>query len=151
MSEEFPTLIGKFIHLCGAIEFLINNSIRFFSRDKLLSNFAIESPLNKRINLLRQLLLDRSEINKDEIESLCNELKKLSEQRNKVAHNPIIWEKPNGSGTEEILVLRNKPGKGTDQQRITKEDVKKLVKQTSQIIKKIESLIPDATKYEDGG
>lgn len=146
MTADFPTLIGRFIHHCGALEFFTNNSIRAFSTDPLLSVDAIKSPLYKRIVLLRQLLHDRSDINKDDIDSLCDELDEIRKQRNIVAHNPIVSTKPNESGTEEILVLRYKPAGVTSPDKITEEDVAKLVEQTNQLMIRFAQLIPAATK-----
>ena len=146
MTADFPTLIGRFIHHCGALEFFTNNSIRAFATDPLLSVDAIKSPLNKRIVLLRQLLHDRSDINRDDIDSLCDELDEMRKQRNIVAHNPIVSTTPDESGMEEILVLRYKPAGVASPDKITKEDVAKLVEQTNQLVKRFAQLIPAATK-----
>jgi len=146
MTVDFSTLIGRFIHHCGALEFLTNNSIKAFATDQVLSAAAIKSPLYKRVVLLRQLLHDRSDINTDDIDSLCDELDEIRKKRNIVAHNPIVSTKPNESGTEEILVLRYKPAGVTIPDKVTKEDVAKLVKQTNQLILRFTKLIPGATK-----
>lgn len=145
MTVDFPTLIGKFIHHCGALEFFINNSIRSYATDLLLSNDAIKSSLYKRIVLLRQLLHERSEIKKNDVDSLCNELDEIRKQRNIIAHNPIVSTKPNGSGTEEILVFRYKTVGVTSPDRITMKDVAKLVDQTNQLMNRFIELIPAAT------
>ena len=146
MTENFPTLIGKFIHHCGALEFLTNNSIRAFARDPLLSNDAIKSSWSKRINLLQKLLSDRSNISKSDIKNLCDELDEIREKRNLVAHNPIVSTKPNESGTEEILVIRYKTDRANCVNKITKEDVAKLVAHTNKLIKRFAGLVPDSTK-----
>ena len=146
MTVDFSTLIGRFIHYCGALEFFTNNSIRAFSMDPLLSTNAIKSPLYKRIVLLRQLLHDRSDINKDDIDSLCDELDEIRKQRNIVAHNPFVSTKPNGTGTEEILVLRYKPAGVDSPDKLTKKDVAKLVEQTKQLMIRFAELIPRAAK-----
>ncbi len=95
--------------------------------------------------LLRQLLHDRSDINKDDIDSLCDELDEIRKQRNIVAHNPIVSTKPNESGTEEILVLRYKPTGVTSPDKLTKEDIAKLVEQTKQLMIRFVKLIPEST------
>lgn len=146
MTENFPTLIGRFIHHCGALEFLTNNSIRAFARDPLLSNDAIKSSWSKRINLLQKLLNDRSNISKNDINNLCDELEEIRKKRNLVAHNPILSTKPNGSGTEEILVIRYKPDAASCINKITKEDVAKLVIHSNKLIKRFTGLVPDSTK-----
>ncbi len=146
MPVDFQTLIGRFIHNCGALEFLINNSIRAYATDSLLSIDAIKSPLYKRIVLLRQLLHKRSDINKEYIDSICDKLDKMRIKRNILSHNPIMSTKPDKSGTEEILVIRYKPAGVTIPDRIRKDDVAKLVKQTTQLIKRFVELIPAATE-----
>jgi hypothetical protein len=146
MTEDFSKLIGRFIHHCGVLEFLTNNSIIALATDRVLSTAAIKSPLNKRVVLLRQLLRDRSDINTDDIDSLCDELDEIRKQRNIVAHNPIMSTKPNGSGREELLVLRYKPEGVTIPDKVTKEDVAKLVRQTKQLILRFTELIPEATE-----
>lgn len=146
MSIDFSTLIGRFIHHCGTLEFFTNNSIRAFATDPLLSTDAIKSSLYKRIVLLRQLLHDRSDINKDDIDSLCNELDEIRKQRNIIAHNPIVSTKPNESGTEEIHIHRYKPAGVSIPSKLTKEDIAKLVEQTNQLIHRFAKLIPESTK-----
>ena len=146
MSIGFPTLIGGFIHNCGALELFINNTIRAFATDSLLSANLIKSPLYKRIVLLRQLLHDRSCIGKEVIDSLCNELEEIRKQRNIVAHNPFVSTEPNGTGTEEILVLRYKPVGVDSPDKLTKEDVARLVTKTKDLMIKFTKLIPEATK-----
>jgi len=146
MAVDFTTLIGRFIHHCGALEFFTNNSIRAFAKDPLLSNNLIKSPLYKRIALLRQLLKDRSNIKEDDIDSLCDELDEIRKQRNIVAHNPFVSTKPNGTGTEEILVLRYKPEGVDSPEKLTKKDIIELVEKTKQLMVRFAELIPEATK-----
>jgi len=146
MSVDFEKLIGMFIHQCGGLELLTNNCIRAFATDPLLSTDAIKSSFTKRIDLLRKLLHDRSDISKDEINSICDELKIICEKRNIVAHNPIMSTKPNGSGIKEILILRYSPSEVTIPNKLTKGDISKLLSQTTKLLKKIGELIPESTK-----
>lgn len=146
MTVDFPKLIGLFIHHCGALELLTNNSIKAFAKDPLLFSEVIKASWSKRITLLRKLLQSRSNLNKDDVGTLCDELDEIREKRNLVAHNPILSTKPNGSGTEEILIVRHKIDKADDIKKITKEDVAELVKQTKNIIMKFVELVPNSTK-----
>ena len=146
MSDDFPSLIGKFIHQCGALEFLVNNSIRAFSKDSLLSADAVKSPLYKRINLLRELLKTRSKVDEDEIGRLCNELDALRKKRNIVAHNPIVKSAPNESGTEEILVLRYKPTEVIIPDKLSKKDLAELVNESGALMVRFTKLVPESTK-----
>jgi hypothetical protein len=145
MTADFPTLIGRFIHHCGALGLFINNSISAFATDPLLPRDAIQSTLYRRIVLLRQLLLERPDIKREDIYSLCNELDEIRKQRSIVVHNPIMSTMPNEGGTEVILVLRHKPAGVTSPDKITKEDVAKLIQQTNQLMLRFVELIPAAT------
>lgn len=146
MPADFPTLVGRFIHHCGALEFFTNNAIKAFATDPLLSNDAIESTWYKRIGLLRRLLDERSDVEKYGIKSLCDELDEVRKQRNIVAHNPIVSTEPNGSGTEAILVVRHKPAGVAIPEEITREDVARLVEQSRKLMIKFAELVPAATK-----
>jgi hypothetical protein len=77
---------------------------------------------------------------------MCDELDEIRNQRNIVAHNPIVSTKPDESGTEEILVLRYKPAGVTIPAKLTKEDITKLVEQTKQLMLRFAKLIPESTK-----
>ena len=109
-----------------------------------MSTNAIKSPLYKRIVLLRQLLHERSDIKEDDIDSLCDELDEMRKNRNIVAHNPIVSTTRDGSGTEDILVLRYKPA-GVTTDTISMENIAKLVEQSGQLMVRFSKLIPDAT------
>jgi len=146
MNTDFPTLIGKFIHHCGAIEFFVNNSIRAFASDPLLSAEAVKSPLYKRIVLLKKLLQERSNVKHDEIDLLCTELDEMRNKRNIVAHNPIVSSAPDESGTEEVLVLRYKPTGVTSPDNLTIKDVSELVKKSKDLMLKFATLVPESTK-----
>jgi len=146
MNTDFPTLVGRFIHHCGAIEFLVNNSIRAFSSDPLLSTEAVKSPLYKRIVLLRKLLKERSSVKHDEIDSLCKELDEMRNRRNIVAHNPIVSSAPDESGTQEILVFRYRPTEVTIPDKLTMKDVSELVKKSRHLMVRFATLIPESTE-----
>jgi hypothetical protein len=77
MEKEFTKLTGIFIHHCGALEFLVNNSIKAFATDTILSSELISSPFYKRIKLLRIILKERTDIDSGVINSLCNELDEI--------------------------------------------------------------------------
>lgn len=145
MALDFPGLIGKFIHHCGALELLTNNSIKSFSKDPLLLSEVIKSSWSNRITLLRKLLLDRFNLKQVDVETLCDELNEIRIKRNLVAHNPILSTKPDGSGTEEIFIIRYKVDKVDDIEKITKQDVAVLVKQTKELIIKFADMVPNST------
>ena len=146
MAVDFQTLLGRFIHHCGALEFFTNNAIKAFATDDLLSTDAIKSPLYSRIALLRKLLHERSNLHVSDIESLCDELDDVRKKRNVVAHNPIVRKDPNQAGTEFILVVRHKPEGVTSPEKMTREEVARLVNQTNKLILRFAKLVPAATK-----
>jgi len=145
MSDDFTTLIGMFIHHCGSIEFLVNNSIRAFSTDEVLSAEAVSFALVKRIHLLKTLLTERSKLSIEEIKSLCKELDEIRIKRNMVAHNPIMMDAPNESSNSVILVLRYKSNDVETKNKLTKEDVSELVNKSKDLMLKIVQLIPEST------
>lgn len=140
MSTRFPTLIGQFIHHCGAIELLINNSIRFFSSDDILSSSTARSPLAKRINLLQKLLADRSELDGKLIDELCKKLHDLRKKRNIVAHSPIV--KENIDGFEKILTSRYKAD-SVSSDKVTKNELATWVNESLEIMIKFNKYIPN--------
>jgi len=146
MSDDFTTTIGKFIHHCGSIEFLVNNSIRALSTDDVLSAEAISFSLFKRIELLKTLLKERSSLSQNEISSLCCELNEVRQKRNIVAHNPIVTNASDESETSEILVLRYKTNKVETKNKLSKKDVGDLVNKSKDLMLKIVQLIPESTK-----
>lgn len=148
MEEKFTTLIGEFIHHCGALELLTNNSIKAFAKDPLLSNDAIKSSWRKRIDLLQKLLSNRSNARDNDIVNLCKKLNEIREKRNLIAHNPIVSKSPNGTGTEEILVVRYKSNAAINVNSITQKDVAKLVNETNELLRRFASLVPESTKAQ---
>jgi len=145
MALNFPELIGRFIHHCGALELLTNNSIKSFSSDPLLLSEVIKFSWYNRITLLRKLLVDRFNLKQADVKILCDELDEIRIKRNLVAHNPILSTKPDGSGTEEILIIRYKVDKVDDIEKITKQDIAVLVKQTKELIIKFAAMVPNST------
>ncbi len=144
MDIDFPTLVGRFIHHCGSLEFLTNNAIKALATDAVLSADAINSPFFKRIVVLRRLLHDRSDINDDDIDSLCDELDVVRKHRNVVAHNPIVSKVPNQSGSETILVVRHKPEGIHISEEMTRDEVARLVEQTNKLMRRFVQLVPVA-------
>ena len=146
MSKDFPLLVGRFIHYCGLIEFYVNNSIRAFSKDEILLAIAVKMPLIQRIELLKKLLKERSEINHKEIDSLCKDLDSLRMKRNIVAHNPILSKSPDESSPKEIIAVRYRPVGNHDLSTISEDDISDLVSKSREIMIKIYELIPESRK-----
>jgi hypothetical protein len=96
-EERFTELIGNVIKTCGLLEWQINFFIKTSSNDRILAKHVLKLPLSRRIEVLRDLMLDRPGLTASEVKSLCKELVKISEDRNVIAHNPVtISAKPHG-------------------------------------------------------
>jgi len=145
MASDFAGIIGQFIHHCGALELFTNNSIRYTVKDPSLSSKMIKFTWYNRIILLRLLLVDGFNLKQDDVKKLCDELDEIRKKRNQVAHNPILSTKPDGSGTEEILIIRYKNEKVDVIEKIKKEDIAKLVNQSKALLIKFANMVPSAT------
>ena len=146
LTIDLATLVGRFIHHCGALEHLTNNAIKNLSSDSILATEAIKSSFSKRIELLSRLLRDRSNLNNDDIDYLYNELNAVRKKRNIVAHNPIAFKDTNQTSSEVILIVRHKPEGTEDPKEMSCAEVACLVEKTSKLILRFVELIPDATK-----
>ena len=88
--ERFSELIGTVIKTCGMLEWQINFFIKTRSKDPILAKHVVKLPLSRRIQVLRDLMLDRPELTAPEVKSLCNDLEKIAKDRNVIAHNPVV-------------------------------------------------------------
>jgi hypothetical protein len=95
--ERFSELIGTVIKTCGLLEWHISFFIRALSTDPILANHILKLPLGRKIQVLRDLMLAQPDLTAPEVKSLCNELEKIAEDRNVIAHSPIhISAEPGG-------------------------------------------------------
>ncbi len=148
MVTDFPTLIGFFIHHCGALELLTNNAIRALATDKLLSANVLKSPLARRIDVLRALLSERSRLSPAEVKSLCDDLHRIGNRRNLVAHNPIVCDDPNDRGTESVLIVRHKPKGPAASEELSKKELREFVKESAELMARFAKLVPEATQTQ---
>jgi hypothetical protein len=145
MADRFVVAVGKFIHHCGALELVVNNIIKSLAEDSLLIPFVLKSPFNRRISLLRDLLSERSSIDEEFVDSLCKELKEISQKRNIVAHNPIAHSEANKDSEASISVQRYNPGRVEIPKRLVLEDVESLVNRSGELIKRLAKLFRELT------
>jgi hypothetical protein len=87
--DRFSELLGSVIETCGLLEWQINFFIKLLSKHPILAKHVIKLPLRRRIQVLRDLMLDRPELTAAEVKSLCKDLEKIAEDRNVIAHNPV--------------------------------------------------------------
>ena len=109
-SRDLTDVVGDIIGRCGTIEALVNTLIGELGKDSLLVMEVTRLPLGRRIGILRELLLDRTTLLPAEVKSICQELKNVVEDRDVIAHNPIVADENGGNG--RILVTRGKHRKG---------------------------------------
>jgi hypothetical protein len=90
---NWESAIGKCFLSFGTVEYLIYNFHQFISKDDA-PRFISSLPLSKRIELLSELLNQHSfrELDFSPIKVDLDETKKLSETRNLIAHNPLMFE-----------------------------------------------------------
>lgn len=145
MQASFPELIGRVIHNCGALELLINNTIRALSKDPILFNEVITMNIPKRIKVLRELLT-RANLLTPEINALITEIPKIAEDRNLIAHNPIASDDKEGS-TSYVMVVRHKsfPPKI---EKIDRERLEAIAKQSNEALVRFARLIPGSVGFE---
>ena len=60
--DRFSMRVGNVIAVCGMLETNINHFIKSLGKDPILAKHIIKLPLNRRINVLRDLLLDQVRI-----------------------------------------------------------------------------------------
>jgi hypothetical protein len=145
MNDELTLLIGQAIHNCGVLEFFVNNSIRSLAKDRLLVSEVLTCPFRRRIELLGKLLKDRSDLKSEDISSLCNNLNKIREKRNLIAHNPIASDSRDLKDPY-ILLVRNAPHSIN---RMYAADVKAFVTHTSSMMQRLRELIPESTSCDE--
>jgi hypothetical protein len=105
MSSRFKELVGEVVSTCGLIEFATNALIDQLGKDRLLGNEIMRLSFDRRIRVLRDLVLDRTNLTADDIEPLCKQLSRIASERNMVAHNPIGT--VGQEATELIIVVRD--------------------------------------------
>ena len=134
-------LIGRIIQNCGAIELVVNQTIKGLATDSILATKAVRSGLHKRVDLMKDLLLERrKELTIEFVNDLTSSIKKLANERNIVAHNPLMAKTKSESNLKLcFFVVEN--GK-----EVLKEyDSKKLtfiLKLSQDVIKKLKQLLP---------
>jgi|SRR5262245_7778185 len=94
--EQFSCVVGKVIKSCGMVEVHVNHFIRSLGKDPILVKHALKLPLNRRIQVLRDLILNEPELKDSEVRSqlVCNDLEKIAKERNIIAHNPVVVAAP---------------------------------------------------------
>ncbi len=143
--QSLDVLVGRFIHHCGALELMTNNAISQLSLDSILAAEATRAPFARRIATLRCLLIERTDLDEDDVHDLCDSLDEIRKKRNMVAHNPIAAAEPNPDAPETILIVRHKPDGQSDLTEMTRDEVGDLVMQSNALLRRFVELLPSAT------
>ena len=142
MRESFAESIGKFMHNCGAIEFVVNGIITELATDTTLLDSVLRGPLSRRIDLLAVLLRERTRAKPNTIDALRRDLHRIREDRNKVAHNPIIVLDKASPASERIVVFRG-AGKSETREELTQGDVVLLAASSGMLAERLNNLISE--------
>lgn len=127
--------IGKIIHHCGAIELIVNLQIKRLSRDSVLADEVVKSSLHKRADILKMLLeRERHDLDSEHIRQLIDDVKKLGNERNIIAHNPLI---STNEDLSDAKVLFYKKGKADE---YTVDDIKRVLDLSLNVLHNIATL-----------
>jgi hypothetical protein len=92
-GQELIPLVGKLMLNFGTVELQSHLWIDHLSHDDLLVDMALEAPFGRRVDLIHQLI-DREQLPpslKERAHEAWKAASALSEIRNAVAHNPLVW------------------------------------------------------------
>ncbi len=145
-ANRFALGVGMFVAHCGALEQLVNLAIRAFGQDEVLSSATSRVSLFKRIEILRELLRQRSDLALDDINALCEDLHVTRKRRNDVAHNPVATREPNEWDDAAVLVLRHKPDGTIVTEELTRETITGFVNESQNLMLRFTRLVPEATR-----
>ena len=105
-------LIGGIISNCGVLEHFVNTMIIGLSKDEILAGSVTKLSLSRRLDNLKVLLENRTSISSQEIKTMVGKIKKLSEDRNKIAHCIVL----EGDHENHVSVLNWNSGECSIQQ-----------------------------------
>lgn len=151
-TNVFSENIGKFICNFGVIEMTTVELVIILSKDEVLTNLARKSFLNKRIEIIKELIKNNDishPLQKSLNENLVI-LKPFMELRNIVAHNPISFAFPEGDTSNEptysgILNLRPKD-KTKEAELIDIDELINAINNTASIAQKLRNDLDELRK-----
>ena len=139
---QFAELVGMIIHACGSLEMLTNNAIKRLGKDPLVSRKMVKLRFSRRIKILRDLLHDRTKLSREDVDSLCDEFSKIAQDRNVIAHNPIVSDDEKGPA---ILVVRHKFDP-PQYEKVTEPELQHLLMRVHAAVNRFAQLVPESTK-----
>lgn len=127
--------IGGLILNLGGIELDSFRWIQHLSTDKIVSDLAIDMTLSKRLQIIRELI-ERSDFSPESRKravELWSEVGKISETRNTIAHNPIVFG-PGQDGKPVMGIPNVKNMKGSGPFTITLVNVAKIIEAAHRLV-----------------
>ena len=137
--------IGGLILNFGQVEFVSHRWIQHFAADPILGDLAIDMTFSRRLALIAELV-ERSNLPADKRQratELWREAGKLSETRNTIAHNPMVFG-PGADGQLAAGIPNFKRMKGTGPFTITLLDVVQIIetaRRLSVVARELEQLL----------
>jgi hypothetical protein len=114
-ERQWSNIIGGLMLNFGSLELTSLRWVQHLSNDEVLNDLAIDLSFTKRLKLISRLVhrTKWSPENKNLSEKLWREASKLSEIRNTVAHNPLVFGNgPDGDPAPGIFNLKDAKGVG---------------------------------------
>ena len=142
--------IGGLILNFGQIEFLSHRWIQHFQTDPIVGDLAINMQLSHRLSLMSELIARSSlvPVVRERATQLWREVGKLSETRNTVAHNPMVFARgPEGQVVPGIPNVKHMKGSGPF--TVTLLNVTKIIddaRRVSVIARNLEQLLVEANR-----
>jgi len=146
-DKPFAELVGSIINNCGVLEFFIYNTIKSLSKDPILFNELVNhKSIPSRLRILRQVLQRAGRLT-PELESLISEIRKIMEERNLIAHNPIgsddaLWTNP------YVLVVKHDTGFPPQMEKLDRIRLDAIAERSRSAMAEFLRLLPGAIQLE---
>jgi len=136
--------IGNIVTWCGAIEMLINEQIKHHSLDELLANEFLKTSLHRRADILKKLLTrERRDLSPDYIKNLITNIKILGNERNIIAHNPLLSDNQDGSDMK-ISYFKN-----DDECEYKIDDINRVMELSIEVLREMNELNENIFHYNE--
>lgn len=147
--------VGRLVMNFGAVEYISYNWIRRLCKDDAVRDASVYLDFSDRVRLIKKLMKrirpESEEIQKlkEEADKLWNEARKLSETRNLVAHNPIIFSWDGVNPVKVGIVNTKKVGNGDkfETSHLLFQEVKNAASELDLLSTNLDALISSFDKH----
>lgn len=148
-AEPWIKGIGSFMINFGGIEWTTFLWLDVLAEDSLLKEIAVETPLSRRIEVIRRLL-EKRELPKNlmnDSKAAWGSAEKLAKLRNEIAHNPIMfgWHSSEEKGPPDFIGSLNFRKINSDRPKVIPHldltTLKKGVDDSARITQKLHDLL----------